>query len=75
MDKNSYIVVAVQENGKYCAYVIKHFNSNNLLSTLEIKGIQSANIVSTKKKAYEICNAWNESYEANETYMFDTPKF
>ena len=30
MDKNSYIVVAVQENGKYCAYVIKHFNSNNM---------------------------------------------
>lgn len=75
MKKNSYIVVTVEENGKYYAYMIKHHNSNNLLSVLNIKGILHANICDTKKEAERIVEQWNESYKQNGTYMFDTPKF
>ena len=31
MKQNSYIVVTVEENGKYYTYMIKHNNSKNLL--------------------------------------------
>ena len=72
MDKNSYLAVTVEENGKYYAYMIKHHNSNNLLSVLKIKGILHANICDTKKEATKIVQEWNEGYKQNGTYMFDT---
>ena len=75
MDKNSYLAVTVEENGKYYAYMIKHHNSNNLLNILDIKGILHANICETKKEAERIVENWNESYKQNGTYMFDTPNF
>lgn len=75
MDKNTYIVVSIQEDGKNYAYVIKHHNSNNLISVLEIKGILHANICDTKKEAYRIAELWNDGYKKNGAYMFDEPKF
>ena len=72
MDKNSYLAVTVEENGKYYAYMIKHHNSNNLLSVLKIKGILHVNICDTKKEATKIVQEWNEGYKQNGTYMFDT---
>ena len=75
MEKNSYIVVTVSENGKYYAYMIKHHNSYNLLNIANIKGILHANICDTKKEAEKIVEQWNESYKQNGTYMFDTPNF
>ena len=54
MKKNSYIVVTVEENGKYYAYMIKHNNSKNLLYIASIKGILHANICDTKKEAERI---------------------
>ena len=52
--------------------MIKHHNSNNLLSVLKIKGILHANICDTKKEATKIVQEWNEGYKQNGTYMFDT---
>ena len=75
MDKYTYIVVSIQEDGKNYAYVIKHHNSNNLINVLEIKGILHANICDTKKEAYSIAEYWNECYKKNGTYMFDEPEF
>ena len=75
MDKNTYIVVSIQEDGKNYAYVIKHHNSNNLINVLGIKGISHANICDTKKEAYRIAEYWNGCYKKNGTYMFDEPEF
>lgn len=75
MDKNTYIVVSIQEDGKNYAYVIKHHNSNNLTSALKIKGIKAANICDTKKEAEKTATYWNECYKKNGTYMFDEPQF
>ena len=75
MKKNSYIVVTIEESGKYYTYIVKHNNSKNLLYIANIKGILHANICDTKKEAKRIVECWNESYKQNGTYMFDTPKF
>lgn len=68
--KNSYIAVSVNENEKNYAYVIKVSESDNLLCKLTIKGIDSAHICDTKKKAGEVADFWNECYKKNGTYMF-----
>ena len=69
--KYFYIVVQVEENGKYYAYAVKVSESDNLLSKLKIKNIVTANIFRTKKKAEEIVEAWNQMYKENGNYMFD----
>lgn len=69
--KYFYIVVQVQENGKYYAYAVKVSESDNLLSKLKIKNIVTANIFRTKKKAEEIVEEWNQMYKTNGNYMFD----
>lgn len=69
--KNFYIVVTVTENGKYYSYIVKTNENNNLISTLAIKNIVSANLYETKKRAKEIVTTWNETYKNNGTYMFD----
>ena len=73
--KYFYIVVQVEENGKYYAYAIKVSESDNLLSKLKIKNIVTANIFRTKKRAEEIVEAWNQMYKENGNYMFDETFF
>lgn len=68
--KNSFVAVSVQEDGKYYAYMVKISESDNALSRLAIKGIVHANIFTTKKKAEEAVDCWNECYRINGTYMF-----
>lgn len=68
--KNFYIAVQICENGKYYAYVVKVNESVNLLSSLAIKNIITANIYPTKKRATEIVNAWRAGYIENGNYMF-----
>ena len=76
MEKTTFIAVTVHEDGKYYSYAIKTKNNNNLLSVLNIKGIVSANVCDTFKKAREIVDYWNECYKRNGTYMFaDGPAF
>lgn len=70
-----YAAVTVAENGKYYAYVIPFTTSDNVLNKLAVNGILHANIYTTKKAAGEVVTAWNNSYKANKTYMFDSPNF
>jgi hypothetical protein len=69
--KNFYIAVTVEENGKYYSYIVKVAPSDNLLTKLAIKGIKTANIYPTRKKAIEIVKEWRTQYRANGVYMFD----
>ena len=73
--KHFYVAVQIEENGKYYAYAIKTSEAGNLISQLQIKGITSANIFETKKRAGEVVNAWNNGYKANGKYLFDSPSF
>ena len=69
--KNFYIVVTIEENGKYYPYMIKTNSSNNLLSTLKIPDIINATLFETKKRAAETVETWRTAYKANGTYLFD----
>lgn len=73
--KGFYVAVQIEENGKYYAYAVKVSESDNLLAKLEIKGIKTANLCSTKKLAERIVNMWNVAYKANKRYLFDSPTF
>lgn len=73
--KNFYIAVEIKENGKYYAYAMKTSTSDNLLSKLEIKGIQFANLCKTKHEAEEVVEMWNAAHKANNRYLFDSPTF
>ena len=70
MDKTSYIAITVSENGKFYSFVVKNRHNTSLLYALRIKGIVSANICDTMKKAREIVKEWNDTYKRNGTYMF-----
>lgn len=74
-NKSNYIAIQVCVNGKYYAYGLKVPQCYNLLSVLDIKGIVSANICSTKKECSAIVEDWNEGHKANGRGMFDTPQF
>ena len=78
-DKNESIFEQAENRGPepgYYAYVIPVSESDNVKSRLEtIGGLVHANICSTKKRADEIVNHWNESYKANGTYLFHAPLF
>lgn len=68
--KNYYIVVTIEQDGKYFSYVVKHPENYNLLATLTIKNITGASLFPTKKKAVEIADFWNDCYKKNGTYLF-----
>lgn len=69
--KYFYIVVQVEECGKYYAYTVKVSESDNLLSKLKIKNIVTANICRTKKQAAAIVEVWNNAHKASGRYIFD----
>lgn len=70
----SYMAVSAEEHNLYYAYVIPITELNNIKCVLDsIKGLQCANIFSTKKKAAAIAEMWNQSYKINGTYLFDKP--
>lgn len=69
--KNFYIAVQIKEDDKYYAYIVKASNNDNILSKLEIKNIITANICQSKKEAESWVKCWNDSYKANNRYMFD----
>lgn len=60
---NKYIAVQVEYKGLYSAYTLKVSTSDNLLAKLDIKGIISANICSTRKEAKELVNVWNQGFK------------
>ena len=67
---NTYIAITIKTDDKYISHVIRASKNDNLLSVLNIKGIQNANICSSKKKAYELSDYWNDCYKINGTYLF-----
>lgn len=76
MNKNVFMVVSVSENGKNYAYALRFGANNNLVPMLSrIANLMSANVCDTWTAAKEIANAWNESYKANGTYLFDAISF
>ena len=70
MNKNSYIVIVEQENGKRAAYVEKWHHTNNLASLLKYARIESANICDSRKDAERIAEDWNERCKRNGNYIF-----
>lgn len=73
--KNVYIAMAINENGKQYAYVLKFNKCNNLLNlaglTTGYKNVEFALLCDTQKHAQEVVNNWVETYKRNKTYMFD----
>ena len=67
---NTYIAITTKTGDKYLSFVLCVRNSDNLLSALNIKDIQNANICSSKKLAYELSDYWNECYKINGTYLY-----
>ncbi len=70
--KYFYIAVQIEENDKYYAYVIKVSKNDNILSSLEIPNIITANICQTKKEAESWVKCWNDTWKADNRYMFDS---
>lgn len=68
--KRVYFAVTVEEDGKYYSYVLPVSTSDNVLSKLAIKGIQTASVCETRKQAGEIVTFWNDCARMNGNYMF-----
>ena len=83
--KNFYFVITVKQDRNenifsdevkevdygYYAHVIKVKESENLFTSFDaIKGLTSANVFETKKKACEVATFWNNCYRQNGTYLF-----
>ena len=55
---------------KYYAYATKITECDNAIYKLQIKNIIAATLCTTKKRAFELVNAWRDSFKANNEYMF-----
>lgn len=74
--KYFWIAAIVRENGGYYAFAFRVSKNDNLKCRLEdMQNLSSANIMPTKKAAYELVNHWNTCFKANGTYLFDKPDF
>lgn len=63
-----HIAISKRTNNKNFASVLRVASSDNLLFSLQIPGITSANICSTKKEAENVVKFWNKCYKTNKTY-------
>ena len=70
-----FAVVSIEEHGKNYAYAMKISDQDNLIAKFKIKGITSAIVCGTRKKAKELVTAWNTLYRENGTYLYDEPNF
>ena len=70
-----FAVISVQENGKNYAYAMKISDQDNLIAKFNIKGITTAIVCGTRKRAKELVSTWNASYRENRTYLYDDPSF
>ena len=66
--KYHYIAISTRTNNKNLASVLRVSESDNLILSLQIPGITSANICSSKKEAENVVNFWNKCYKKNKTY-------
>ena len=67
---NFYIAATIEVNGKFYAHGVRISDNDNIVSKLEIDGLKFAMICKTKKHMYELVNAWNKSYEANGSNLY-----
>lgn len=70
-----FAVVSIEQNGKNYAYVMRVSDQDNLIAKFKIKGITTAIVCGTRKKAKELVTAWNTSYRENGTYLYDEESF
>ena len=70
-----FAVISIQENGKNYAYAMKISDQDNLIAKFNIKGITTAIVCGTRKRAKELVSTWNASYRENGTYLYDDPSF
>ena len=74
--KYFWIAAIVQENGRYYAFTFRVSENDNLKCRLDgVQNLSCANIMPTKKAAYDIVTFCNDSFKANGTYLFDKPSF
>lgn len=73
--KNFYIAVQIKEDDKFYAYAVKVAGYDNLLSKLEIPNIITANICQSKKEAESWIKCWNDTWKADNRYMFANAPF
>lgn len=66
--KYHYIAISTRTNNKNLASVLRVAESDNLIFSLQIPGITSANICSTKKEAENVVDFWNKCYKTKKTY-------
>lgn len=63
-------------NPGYYSCVVPCKTGENLKFALDcIGGLQVAHLCNTKREAEDLVTAWNDSYKANGTYLFDLPSF
>ena len=73
MHKNIFLALTIEENGKFYSWAYKTSSRNNLCSVLAgIANLVSANVCDSFSKAKDIVSAWNDTYRANGTYLFDS---
>lgn len=71
--KNTYIVLQIQEDGRMYSYVTVTHEGRNLFYDLSrISGLVCAEVMPTKKAAYELAQRYNESFHYTGIYYFDT---
>ena len=65
-----------EPNPGYYSYIIPVTEDQNIKSALDaVGGLVSANVYSTRKRAAEAVNTWNDGYKAEGLYLFDSPAF
>lgn len=71
MNKKTFYVFTIRENGKFYSYADAIQNNNDLVSIFGgIKNLYTANACDTKHDADRIAQDWNEHYKRNGKYMF-----
>ena len=76
MDKYVWYVITSCIDGKRYAHAFRLRMNQNIASFVkDYKGIESMNACETKKIAVTTAEAWNKSFKANGTYMFDNETF
>lgn len=66
----TYFAVTIEDNKKYCAYVVPVSDFDNVISKLKISGLICANAYHTKKRASEVADSWNSAFKNDGVYLF-----
>ena len=75
MNKNLYIVISINENGKRYAFAHKQPYCYNLLNLFKIRGVEFLLPCESWKKAKDVAECWNATYKANNNYLYNYPMF